>query len=56
MKKIFMFLAVMGVMAISAQNAAAQDEAPATFDFVIVPAIALAAAAAGAVVLKKKEN
>ena len=29
MKKIFMFLAVMGVMAISAQNAAAQDEAPA---------------------------
>ena len=31
-------------------------DAPATFDFVIVPAIALAAAAAGAVVLKKKEN
>ena len=29
MKKIFMFLAVMGVMAFSAQNAAAQDEAPA---------------------------
>ena len=26
MKKIFMFLAVMGVMAFSAQNAAAQDE------------------------------
>ena len=33
-----------------------ETEAPATFDFVIVPAIALAAAAAGAVVLKKKEN
>ena len=31
-------------------------DAPATFDFVIVPAVALAAAAAGAVVLKKKEN
>ena len=29
MKKIFMFLAVMGVMAFSAQNAAAQDEQPA---------------------------
>jgi len=28
MKKIFMFLAVMGVMAFSAQNAAAQDEQP----------------------------
>ena len=26
MKKIFMFLAVMGVMAFSAQNAVAQDE------------------------------
>ena len=26
MKKVFMFLAVMGVMAFSAQNAAAQDE------------------------------
>ena len=33
-----------------------ETDAPATFDFVIVPAIALAAAAAGAVVLKKKEN
>ncbi len=33
-----------------------ETEAPETFDFVIVPAIALAAAAAGAVVLKKKEN
>ena len=29
MKKVFMFLAVMGVMAFSAQNVAAQDEAPA---------------------------
>ena len=29
MKKVFMFLAVMGVMAFSAQNAAAQDEQPA---------------------------
>ena len=33
-----------------------EPEAPATFDFVIVPAIAIAAAAAGVVVLKKKEN
>ena len=33
-----------------------EDEAPATFDFVIVPVVAIAAAAAGAVVLKKKEN
>ena len=30
MKKFFMFLAVMGVMAFSAQNAAAQDEAAET--------------------------
>ena len=29
MKKVFMFLAVMGFMALSAQNVAAQDEAPA---------------------------
>ena len=33
-----------------------EPEAPATFDFVIVPVVAIAAAAAGAIVLKKKEN
>ena len=33
-----------------------ETEAPETFDFVIVPVAALAVAAAGAVVLKKKEN
>ena len=33
-----------------------ETESPETFDFVIVPVVALAAAAAGAVVLKKKEN
>ena len=40
----------------AATEPADAPDAPATFDFVIVPAIAIAAAAAGVVVLKKKEN